>query len=92
MLIALDRHACHQQSGFTPQRKLRRRVVEIQPTAGERVIQKYDDRYPPDSQVIEVELVGVAVLVTNEEVTLFITQKLGPLAVCQTRTKVVLQR
>lgn len=81
-----------QQARFTLQRKCRRRVVKIQRAAGEGVIQKHDDRYPPDSQVIEVELMCVAVLVTNEEVAFFITQKLGPLAVSQTRTKVVLKR
>ena len=83
---------CDQQSGFTHQRKRRRRIIKGQRAAGEGVVQKRDDRYPPDSQVIEVELMCVAVLVTNEEVALFITQKLGLLATCQTRTEVVLQR
>ena len=81
-----------QHSGFSHQRKRRRRIVKIQRAAGERVIQKHDDRYPPDPQVIEVELMRVAVLVTNEEVALLVTQKLRPLAVGQADTKVVLER
>ena len=42
--------------------------------------------------MIEVELFRVAVLVTNKKVAFFITQKLRPLAVCQTRTEVILKR
>ena len=82
----------NEQAGFAHQRKRRRLIVKIQRAAGERIIQKYDERNPPDSQVIEIELMRVAVLVTNKEVAFFITQKLGTLALCQTRTKVVFQR
>ena len=82
-----------QQSGFTHQRKRRRLIVKVQRAAGEYESFKnttIDIRRTP--QVIEVELMRVAVLVTNEEVALFITPKLGPLAVRQARTKVVLER
>src|SRR5215216_2445950 len=41
--------------------------------------------------MIEIELMRVAILVANEEVAFFITQKLRPLAVCQARIKVRFQ-
>ena len=41
--------------------------------------------------MIEVELLCVAILVADEEVSLFITQKLRPLAIRQAITKVIFQ-
>jgi hypothetical protein len=55
------------------------------------VIQKDDDRYSSYSQVIEVELMGVAILVANEKVTVLITQKLRPLTIVQSQMKVLFQ-
>jgi len=80
-----------EQSGLTHQRECRRLIVKGERATGERVIQKHDDRYAPDSQMIEVALMRVAVLVTNEEVAYFITQKLRRLAVCQSRGEVVFE-
>ena len=42
--------------------------------------------------MIEVELLRVAILVANKEVSLFITQKLRPLAIRQTLTEVIFEQ
>ena len=80
-----------QQPGFAVQGKtvLVLGVVKIQRTAPEAfwlwlegvVIEENDDRYSSYSQVIEVELMSVPVLVANKKVAVLITQKLRPLAI-----------
>src|SRR6185369_2748339 len=43
-------------------------------------------------EVIEIELMGIAVLVANKEVAFFITQELRSLAIVQLQTEVFFQR
>ena len=52
------------------------------------VVQKHDHRDAADAQVIEFEHVRIAILVANEEVSRFITEKLGLLAVSQRLSEV----
>ena len=66
-------------------------VVKAQRASGERIIQKHDDGDPPDPQMIEIELRGIAVLMTNKKVAWFITQKLRPLAIGETVSEVFFQ-
>ena len=96
----------YQQSGFTTKveglwtiGRSAVLVVKIQSAAGEaiwfrlngKIVQENNDRDATDPQVIEVELLRVAVLVANEEVALFITQKLRRLAIRQTLAEVILK-
>ena len=47
------------------------------------IIEKHDQRDATNTQMIELELVGVAVLMPHEEIAWFVTQKLWLLAVGQ---------
>ena len=78
------------KSELTPSR-LVDQPVEPKSAAGIVVVQENDDRDPPHSQVIEIELFRVAVLVANEKVAFLITQKLRRLAVREAQVKMRLE-
>lgn len=80
------------QSGFACQRKGAGLIVKVQRATTELITQKHNDRDTADAQMVEIDLLSVAVLMTNEKVARLIAQKLRALAISEALTKVCFQR